>query len=116
MGVSVENEDVLGRVDYLRRTDAKVKFLSCEPLLGFLTKINLEGIDWVIAGGESGHGARPMKEEWVQEILTHCEDQDVAFFFKQWGGFNKKKNGRKLNGRTYDELPQIPKVSTKLVI
>lgn len=105
MGVSVEDDRVVDRIDFLRKTAAKVKFLSLEPLLGPLPNLNLEGIDWAIVGGESGPKSRPMKEEWVQDILEQCEDASVAFFFKQWGGINKKRAGRLLNGRTYDEMP-----------
>ncbi|MEO1257919.1 MAG: phage Gp37/Gp68 family protein [Bacteroidota bacterium] len=105
MGVSVEDEKVLERVDYLRKTNAKIKFLSCEPLIAPLPSLNLKGIDWVIVGGESGRRPRPMKKEWVEEIRIKCEKQNVDFFFKQWGGTNKKKAGRLLNGRTYDEMP-----------
>jgi protein gp37 len=107
MGVSVENEKTINRIDHLRKTGAKVKFLSCEPLIGPLPNINLEGIDWVIVGGESGPNARPMEKEWVDDIQQQCEKAGVAFFFKQWGGVNKKKTGRLLNGRTYDEMPSI---------
>ncbi len=107
MGVSVEDERVVDRIDDLRETDAKVKFLSLEPLIGPLPNLNLEGIDWVIVGGESGFKARPMQEDWVQDILRQCKEQNVAFFFKQWGGKNKKKTGRMLNGRTYSEYPII---------
>ena len=107
MGVSVENEKEIDRIDHLRKTDAKVKFLSCEPLIGPLPNINLEGIDWVIVGGESGPNSRPMEKEWVDDIQQQCEKAGVAFFFKQWGGVNKKKTGRLLNGRTYDEMPSI---------
>lgn len=107
MGVSVENEKVIDRIDHLRNTDAKVKFLSCEPLLGPLPNLNLEGIDWVIVGGESGPNARPIEKEWVEDIQQQCEKAGVAFFFKQWGGVNKKKNGRLLNGKTFDEMPSI---------
>jgi len=106
MGVSVEDERVKSRIDFLRKTKAKVKFLSCEPLIGPLKKLNLKKIDWVIVGGESGHHARPMKEEWVLDIQEQCKKKDVAFFFKQWGGRNKKANGRLLNGKTYDEMPE----------
>jgi protein gp37 len=106
MGVSVENEKVLDRIDFLRKTKAKVKFLSCEPLIGPLPKMNLKKIDWVIVGGESGHTPRPMDAEWVLDIQQQCEKKDVAFFFKQWGGKNKKANGRMLNGKTYDEMPE----------
>lgn len=107
MGVSVENEKVVNRIDFLRKTRAKVKFLSLEPLIGPLENMNLKKIDWVIVGGESGHNPRPMKPDWVLDIQQQCEDAEVAFFFKQWGGRNKKKNGRILNGRTYDEMPEI---------
>src|ERR1035438_6423072 len=105
MGVSVENQDYTMRIDDLRRTDAHVKFLSLEPLLGPLRKLNLRGIDWVIVGGESGPGARPMDSEWVHDIRDQCLHADVQFFFKQWGGVNKKKAGRALDGRTWDQMP-----------
>jgi protein gp37 len=107
MGVSVENERVKGRIDFLRETNARVKFLSCEPLIGPLQNLNLEKIHWVIVGGESGRKARPMKEWWVWDIRQQCAEQGVAFFFKQWGGTNKKKTGRELGGVTYDEMPMI---------
>lgn len=107
MGVSVEDQRVQSRVDLLRETHAKVKFLSLEPLIGPLPNLSLENIDWVIVGGESGHKPRPMNPEWVIDIQEQCEKEDVAFFFKQWGGKNKKKNGRILNGKTYDEMPEI---------
>jgi protein gp37 len=107
MGVSVENEKVIKRIDYLSKTKAKVKFLSCEPLIGPLPKLNLKKIDWVIVGGESGHTPRPMNPDWVLDIQEQCKTNDVAFFFKQWGGKNKKANGRLLNGQTYDEMPEI---------
>jgi protein gp37 len=105
MGVSVENADYRYRVDHLRRTGAAVKFLSLEPLLGPLGELDLYGIDWVIVGGESGPGARPMSEGWVREIRDQCQRTDTAFHFKQWGGTNKKKTGRQLDGRTWDEVP-----------
>ena len=105
MGVSVENADYLWRIDRLRSTRAAVKFLSLEPLLGPLPALNLHGIDWVIVGGESGFRARPMNEAWVVEIRQQCRHADVPFFFKQWGGVNKKKAGRVLDGRTWDEMP-----------
>lgn len=107
MGVSVENRKVLKRIDLLRSTNASVKFLSCEPLLEDLDIINLDKIDWVIVGGESGHKARPMEIDWVLNIQEQCENSDVAFFFKQWGGKNKKKAGRELNGKTYDQMPEL---------
>jgi protein gp37 len=107
MGVSVENNDYLWRIDHLRRTQAHVKFLSIEPLLGPLGKIDLRGIDWVIVGGESGPGARTMETEWVKDIRDQCFKTGVAFFFKQWGGVQKKKTGRLLEGRTWDEMPEL---------
>lgn len=107
MGVSVESQKYVHRIDDLRKTRAKVKFLSLEPLLGPLKSLNLKSIDWAIVGGESGYGFRPIKEEWVLEIREQCEDSRVPFFFKQWGGFNKKKTGRLLEGRTWDEMPRI---------
>lgn len=106
MGVSVESAKYLYRLDHLRKTPAFIRFASLEPLLGPLTKINLNGIHWVIVGGESGPGARPMDPEWVDEIREQCVKKGVPFFFKQWGGVQKKKNGRTLNGRTWDEMPQ----------
>jgi len=106
MGVSVENEDYLDRINHLRRTGAHVKFLSLEPLLGPLRKLNLRGIDWVIVGGESGPGARPVDSAWVTDIRDQCVSGGVAFFFKQWGGVQKKKTGRELEGRTWDEMPE----------
>jgi protein gp37 len=105
MGVSVEDARVVERVRLLRRTPAHVKFLSCEPLIGPLNRLPLTGIDWVIVGGESGPGARPMKQEWVESILAQCKRAGVPFFFKQWGGVHKKRTGRSLNQRTYDEMP-----------
>jgi protein gp37 len=107
MGVSVENDKVKNRIDFLRKTNARVKFLSCEPLIGPLQKMNLKKIDWVIVGGESGHIPRPMDTEWVLDIQQQCVENQVAFFFKQWGGKNKKVSGRLLNGKTYDEMPEI---------
>ena len=105
MGVSVESFDYYRRIDDLRSTGAKVKFLSLEPLLGALPKLNLKGIHWVIVGGESGAGARPMKAEWVTEIRDQCSRAQVPFFFKQWGGVRKERTGRELEGKTWDELP-----------
>jgi len=105
MGVSVENEKYLNRIDHLRRTHAHVKFLSVEPLLGSLGKVKLRGIDWVIVGGESGPGARPMNDAWVRDLRDQCLRSQVAFFFKQWGGVQKSKTGRTLEGRTWDEMP-----------
>lgn len=107
MGVSVESQEMEKRIDLLRQTNARVKFLSCEPLIGALPNLNLRGIDWVIVGGESGRTPRPMKFEWVTEIKEQCLRANVAFFFKQWGGTNKKKTGRELEGRTWDEMPEL---------
>jgi protein gp37 len=107
MGVSVENSKHVDRIDDLRRTGAKLRFLSLEPLLGPLRGLNLQGIDWVIVGGESGPGARPVQESWILEIRDQCQQAGVAFFFKQWGGQNKKKAGRLLDGRTWDEMPEV---------
>jgi len=112
MGVSVEDERVVDRIDFLRKSSALVKFLSCEPLIGPLPNLNLTGIDWVIVGGESGRKPRPMLPEWVFDIKTQCRKYKVAFFFKQWGGTNKKKTGRLLKGKTYDEMPKIKRRRT----
>lgn len=105
MGVSVESAKYLYRIDHLRRTPARVKFLSLEPLLGPLGALDLIGIDWAIVGGESGSNARPIQEAWVHEIHRQCAARRVPFFFKQWGGRNKKESGRSLLGRTWDEMP-----------
>jgi protein gp37 len=107
MGVTVERRDYASRIDCLRETGAKVKFLSCEPLLGPLPGLDLDGIDWVIVGGESGPGARPMDPAWATNLRDQCLSADVPFFFKQWGGRNKKKAGRILDGRTWSEVPRI---------
>ncbi|MCI0387951.1 MAG: phage Gp37/Gp68 family protein [Acidobacteria bacterium] len=107
MGVSVENQDYVFRIDHLRQTNAFVKFLSLEPLLGPLSGLDLKGIDWVIVGGESGPGARPINPEWVKDIRDQCHKARVAFFFKQWGGVRKSRTGRELDGRTWDEMPVI---------
>jgi len=112
MGVSVENDKYKQRIDDLRQTGAHVKFLSLEPLLGSLGKLNLCGIDWAIVGGESGPGARPLNAEWVTEIRDQCLRSGVAFFFKQWGGVQKSKTGRTLEGRTWDQMP----VEAELVV
>ncbi len=106
MGVSVESEAELARVDDLRRVPSAVRFLSCEPLLGPLPGLELDGIHWVIAGGESGPRHRPLDEAWVTDIRDTCQDAGVAFFFKQWGGRTPKAGGRQLAGRTWDEMPQ----------
>ena len=107
MGVSVESESYCSRIDHLRACDAKIKFLSLEPLLGPLPDLNLAGIHWAIVGGESGPGARPMQERWVLQIQRQCKRASVAFFFKQWGGPFKKRTGRLLRGRTWDEFPSL---------
>lgn len=107
MGVSVESKDYLYRIEDLRSSGALVKFLSLEPLLGPLDEIDLSGIDWVIAGGESGPGARSLDPMWVRDIRDQCIKAGVAFHFKQWGGTNKRKAGRMLDGRTWDELPRV---------
>jgi protein gp37 len=105
MGVSVENQEYAFRIDHLRKTGAKIKFISFEPLLGPIRALNLRGIDWVIVGGESGHQARPMHVSWPVDIRNQCQRMKVPFFFKQWGGPNRKKTGRRLEGRTWDEIP-----------
>ena len=107
MGVSVEDESVTNRIDDLRGVPAVTRFLSLEPLIGPLEKLKLKDIHWVIVGGESGPKSRLMKEEWVQSIKRQCLKNDVAFFFKQWGGVRKDKTGRNLDGRTYDEMPIV---------
>jgi protein gp37 len=105
MGVSVESSDFVWRIDRLRKTGARVKFLSLEPLLGPIDRLNLRRIDWVIAGGESGPGARIVQPQWVRTIRDQCAKAEVAFHFKQWGGAVKSKTGRKLDGRTWDDWP-----------
>jgi protein gp37 len=111
LGTSVETAKYFGRIDDLRRCGARVKFLSLEPLLGPLTGLELSEIDWVIVGGESGPGARPMDPDWVVEIRDTCVESRVPFFFKQWGGVQKKRTGRLLDGRTWDEMPPMAPVS-----
>jgi len=108
MGVSVENDKYRGRIDELRSTRAQTKFLSLEPLLGPLPALDLSGIDWVIVGGESGSRARPMDLTWVTDLRDQCRRAQVPFFFKQWGGKNKKKAGRLLEGRTWNQMPPDP--------
>jgi protein gp37 len=105
-GVSVEDAKAAARITHLRQSPAGVRFLSIEPLIGAVGKVNLEGIDWVIAGGESGPGARPIHLEWVREVRDQCQAQKVAFFFKQWGGIRPKSGGRELDGREWSEFPQ----------
>lgn len=111
MGVSVEDDRVVNRIHDLVTTPARIKFLSCEPLIGPLDDLPLNGIDWVIVGGESGPKARLMKKEWVKSIFRQCRAKKVAFFFKQWGGTRKSKTGRTLNGKTYDEFPVVQAIS-----
>ena len=105
MGVSVESKDYMFRIDHLRQTGARVKFLSLEPLLGPLPGLDLHGINWVIVGGESGPGAWPLAKEWVVDIKDQCLEAHIPFFFKQWGGVKRKRNGRVLQGRIWDEMP-----------
>jgi len=105
MGTSIENADYVWRLESLRIIPARVRFLSVEPLLGAIPRLPLKGIHWVIVGGESGPGARPMKIEWVREIRDQCVTKEVPFFFKQWGGTNKKRTGRVLDGQTWDQMP-----------
>ncbi|HEY5536817.1 MAG TPA: phage Gp37/Gp68 family protein [Ignavibacteria bacterium] len=107
MGVSVEDNRVINRITNLKNTPAKIKFLSLEPLLSSLPNLNLKGIDWVIVGGESGTKSRPVQKEWIIDIKDQCEKANVEFFFKQWGGMNKKANGRELNGKIYNGMPKI---------
>ncbi len=107
MGVTVENQDCMARIGELKKCGAAVKFLSLEPLLGPLPDLPLDGIDWVIVGGESGVGARPILSEWVTDIRDQCIESDTPFFFKQWGGVNKKAAGRKLDDREWDEMPDL---------
>lgn len=107
MGVSVETENYLFRIDHLRETPAHIKFISFEPLLGPIPGLDLTDMDWVIVGGESGPGARSMEKEWVTDIRDKCLEAGVPFFFKQWGGVNKKMAGRELDGRTWDQFPEV---------
>jgi protein gp37 len=114
MGVTVESAECAFRIDHLRRTGAAIKFISFEPLLGPIPGINLESIGWVIVGGESGPRARPMAPDWAMDLRDQCLAADVPFFFKQWGGVNKKKNGRTLDGRTWDEMP--PQIQEEVLV
>jgi protein gp37 len=115
MGVSVESDEYTFRIDDLRETNACIKFLSLEPLLGPLKNLNLQGIHWAIVGGESGPGARPIEAQWVTDIRDQCVHDKVPFFFKQWGGTNKKKAGRLLESRTWDEMPKEPSLGNRLL-
>ncbi|MFR9754049.1 DUF5131 family protein [Nocardia sp. 004] len=112
LGTSIESDEYCWRADELRKIPAAVRFLSLEPLLGPLPNLNLEGIDWVIVGGESGRGHRPIELDWVRDLRDHCVDQDVRFFFKQVGGITPKSGGRMLDGRTWDEMPE-PAIGTR---
>jgi protein gp37 len=107
MGVTVEDKNHVSRIEHLRQTDANVKFLSLEPLLSALPRLQLNGINWIIVGGESGPKSRPIKKEWVVDIKNQCQASDIPFFFKQWGGVNRKKTGRELEGRTWSETPAL---------
>lgn len=108
MGVSVENQDYIWRIEHLQRVPAAVRFLSVEPILGPIPELPLDDVHWVIVGGESGPGARLIKAEWVRDIRDRCLELDVPFFFKQWGGVHKARSGRELDGRTWDQMPRIP--------
>jgi protein gp37 len=108
MGVTIENRRFVHRADYLREVPAAVRFISAEPLLGPLEGLDLDGIDWLIAGGESGPRHRTVKEEWLTELRDRCASEGVAYFFKQWGGARSKSGGRLLEGRTWSEMPTVP--------
>ena len=114
MGVSIENEDYVWRIDELRKVKCHTRFISFEPLIGSVGKINLKGIDWAIIGGESGHHFRDVEKKWVLEIIKQCKKQNVAVFFKQWGGFRPKSRGRTINNRNYDEYPKIERIENML--
>jgi protein gp37 len=107
MGVTVESNDYIDRVNYLRKSPAAIKFLSIEPLIAPVNEMDYNGIDWVIVGGESGYGARIMQKEWVLDVRDKCLIYGIPFFFKQWGGVNKKKSGRLLDNKTYDDMPEV---------
>ena len=107
-GVSVEDGSKKSRIRHLRQAPAGVRFLSIEPLIGPVGQLELDGVDWVIVGGESGPRARPMEREWVREVRDQCEERSVAFFFKQWGGLRPKTGGRNLDGREWSEFPEVP--------
>lgn len=114
MGVTVERQEYAYRIKDLRATGAAIKFLSLEPLLGPLTDLDLAEIDWAIVGGESGPGARPMAPDWAREIRRQCKEQNVHFFFKQWGGVNKKANGRRLDGRYWNDMPELKTLDERI--
>ena len=115
MGTSVENKKNVNRIDHLRKINCPIKFVSFEPLIGPVGKVDLTNIQWVIIGGESGPKFRPVKKEWIQEIISQCKEQNVKVFFKQWGGFRPKSNGRVINGRTYSQFPKIKQQKQLLV-
>ena len=114
LGVSVEDAGAVKRIQHLKNTPAKIKFLSLEPLLSPIPNIDLDGIDWVIVGGESGRSSRPVEESWILDIKNQCKKANVKFFFKQWGGMNKKANGRELKGKIYNEMPEYNYSSNSL--
>ncbi len=116
LGTSIENKKNVYRMDYLRKINCAIKFVSFEPLIGSVGKIDFTNIQWAIIGGESGPNYRPVKEKWIQEIISQCEEQNVKVFFKQWGGFRPKSNGREINGRTYDEFPVLKQKKKQLLI
>jgi len=115
MGVTVETQDYIHRIEHVRKTDACIKFLSLEPLLDSLPNLNLKEINWVIVGGESGMGARQMKEEWVADIKNQCSLKNIPFFFKQWGGRNKKRTGRLFEGKIWNDMPHYQQHKVSLV-
>ena len=114
LGATIESNKYIDRVKYIKNTNAKIKFISFEPLIDSVKDIDLDGIDWAIVGGESGSGARIIKKEWIYEIKNRCEELNIPFFFKQWGGVNKKKNGRLLDGKIYDEKPVLFRMQTEV--
>src|SRR5262249_18486888 len=114
MGVSIENRRFVHRADYLRQVPAAVRFISAEPLLGMLEGLNVHGIDWLIAGGESGYKHRPVRAEWIRNLRDLCQEQGVPFFFKQWGGLRSKSGGRILDGREWNEMPDHSGISQAL--
>jgi protein gp37 len=114
MGVTVESGKYIERIDLLRKVEASVRFLSIEPMIGPVHRMDLQGIDWVIVGGESGPGSRTIEEGWVEDVRDQCMAGNTPFFFKQWGGFNKKKSGRLLAGREWNEYPKVPTMETEM--
>ena len=116
MGVSVENNDTVWRIKELKKAKCVIRFISFEPLLEEINKVNLSGIDWVIIGGESGHHYRPVEKKWIQSLIKHCRKQHVKVFFKQWGGIHPKSGGRRINGRTYNEYPKLKAMKNQLQV